>query len=39
LAQAFALIYEEAGLEGASIHIGRRTFFTNLANQGSTFTY
>ena len=34
MAQTFALIYEGAGLEGASSHSGRRTFLTHLANQG-----
>ena len=34
LAQTFALIYEGAGLEGASSQSGRRTFLTHLANQG-----
>ena len=34
LAQTFILIYEDAGLETASSHIGRRTFLTHLANQG-----
>lgn len=34
LAQTFALIYEGAGLEGASSHSGRRTFLTHVANQG-----
>ncbi|MCF8164893.1 MAG: site-specific integrase [Sulfuritalea sp.] len=33
LAQTFALLYEGAGLEGASSHSGRRSFLTRLANQ------
>jgi integrase/recombinase XerD len=34
-AQTIALLYEGAGLEGASSHSGRRTFLTNHANKGT----
>ena len=35
LAQTFALLYEGAGIEGASSHSGRRSFLTSLANKGT----
>ena len=35
LAQTFALLYEGAGVEGASSPSGRRTFLSNLANKGT----
>lgn len=35
LTQTFALMYLGAGIEGATSHSGRRTFLTNLANEGT----
>lgn len=35
LVQTFALLYEGAGMEGASSHSGRRMFLTSLANKGT----
>lgn len=35
LGQTLTQIYQEAGIEGASSHSGRRTFLTNLANKGT----
>ena len=35
LQRVLALLYKEAGIEGASSHSGRRTFATNLLNQGA----
>ncbi len=32
LAQTFVLLYRAAGIEGATSHIGRRSFLTTLAN-------
>jgi integrase/recombinase XerD len=34
VAQLFLSIYEQAGIQGASSHSGRRTFLTTLANKG-----
>jgi integrase/recombinase XerD len=34
LTQHFYWLYRKAGITGASSHSGRKTFLTNLANQG-----